>query len=114
MHRTVGPIAALIRLASGVHVGGRFPGGLSFSHPTEKERIMRLKLVRISSAAVAALAAFSLSRAADAALEGVVTSSHGPEAGVWVIAETHELPTKYVKIVVTDDNGRYVLPELPA
>lgn len=37
----------------------------------------------------------------------------GPEAGVWVIAETTELPTKYVKIVVTDDLGRYVLPELP-
>ncbi len=44
---------------------------------------------------------------------GVVTSSKGPEAGVWVIAETTELPTKYAKIVVTDDQGRYVLPELP-
>src|SRR6195256_96484 len=44
---------------------------------------------------------------------GVVTSSKGPEAGVWVIAETSELPTKYAKIVVTDDQGRYVLPELP-
>src|SRR5213080_136288 len=46
-------------------------------------------------------------------LGGVVTSANGPEAGVWVIAETTELPTKYVKIVVTDDRGRYVLPELP-
>jgi hypothetical protein len=44
---------------------------------------------------------------------GVVTSSRGPEAGVWVIAETSELPTKYAKIVVTDDRGRYVLPDLP-
>src|ERR1700680_97443 len=44
---------------------------------------------------------------------GVVTSSKGPEAGVWVIAETSELPTKFVKIVVTDDQGRYLLPELP-
>src|SRR5204862_2665396 len=44
---------------------------------------------------------------------GVVTSANGPEAGVWVIAETTELPTKYVKIVVTDDRGRYVLPDLP-
>ncbi len=44
---------------------------------------------------------------------GVVTSSKGPEAGVWVIAETTDLPTKYVKIVVTDDNGRYLVPELP-
>ena len=45
---------------------------------------------------------------------GVVTSSKGPEAGVWVVAETNDLPTKYAKIVVTDDQGRYLLPELPA
>src|SRR4029077_11028806 len=44
---------------------------------------------------------------------GVVTSSKGPEAGVWVIAETNDLPTKFTKSVVTDDQGRYVLPELP-
>jgi hypothetical protein len=44
---------------------------------------------------------------------GVVTSSKGPEAGVWVIAETTNLPTKFRKIVVTDDQGRYMLPELP-
>src|SRR5205085_4322503 len=49
----------------------------------------------------------------DAGLGGVVTSPNGPEAGVWVIAETRDLPTKFVKIVVTDDRGRYVLPELP-
>src|SRR4029434_7741793 len=46
-------------------------------------------------------------------LGGVVTSSKGPEAGVWVIAETNDLPTKFVKIVVTDDSGRYLLPDLP-
>src|SRR3989454_12279332 len=44
---------------------------------------------------------------------GVVTSGNGPEAGVWVIAETTDLPTKYAKIVVTDDQGRYVIPDLP-
>ena len=44
---------------------------------------------------------------------GVVTGPNGPEAGVWVIAETTELPTKYAKIVVTDDQGRYVVPDLP-
>ena len=38
---------------------------------------------------------------------------NGPEAGVWVIAETTGLPTKFAKIVVTDDHGRYVLPGLP-
>jgi hypothetical protein len=44
---------------------------------------------------------------------GVVTGPSGPEAGVWVIAETTELPTKYAKSVVTDDQGRYVIPDLP-
>src|SRR5207253_6443334 len=44
---------------------------------------------------------------------GVVTGAKGPEAGVWVIAETTDLPTKFAKIVVTDDRGRYVMPELP-
>jgi len=44
---------------------------------------------------------------------GVVTSTKGLEAGVWVIAETTDLPAKFVKIVVTDDSGRYVLPQLP-
>src|SRR3978361_2326217 len=44
---------------------------------------------------------------------GVVTGPSGPEAGVWVIAETTELPTKFAKIVVTDDQGRYVVPDLP-
>ena len=47
-------------------------------------------------------------------LGGAVTNQKGPEAGVWVIAETTDLPTKFVKIVVTDDQGHYVLPDLPA
>ena len=47
-------------------------------------------------------------------LGGVVTGEDGPEAGVWVIAETTDLPTKFVKIVVTDDQGHYVVPDLPA
>ena len=44
---------------------------------------------------------------------GQVTSAAGPEAGVWVIAETDELGTRFAKIVVTDDQGRYLIPELP-
>ena len=44
---------------------------------------------------------------------GVVTGSKGPEAGVWVIAETTDLPTKFARIVVTDDQGRYLIPDLP-
>src|SRR5215470_7188441 len=44
---------------------------------------------------------------------GVVTGSGGPEAGVWVIAETRDTPTRLVKSVVTDDRGRYLIPDLP-
>jgi hypothetical protein len=46
-------------------------------------------------------------------IAGVVTSSRGPEAGVWVIAETTDLPTRFGKMVVTDDSGRYLIPDLP-
>ena len=48
-----------------------------------------------------------------ATITGVVTSGAGPEAGVWVIAETGDLPTTFRKIVVTDDEGRFLLPDLP-
>jgi hypothetical protein len=44
---------------------------------------------------------------------GVVTGPSGPEAGVWVIAETTDLPTRFARIVVTDDAGRYLIPDLP-
>jgi hypothetical protein len=44
---------------------------------------------------------------------GVVASAKGPEAGVWVVAETTSLQTKFRKIVVTDQAGRYVVPDLP-
>src|SRR6266446_7423612 len=44
---------------------------------------------------------------------GVVTGPRGPEAGVWVIAETRETPTRLIKSVVTDDRGRYLVPDLP-
>ena len=46
-------------------------------------------------------------------ISGNVMSGSGTEAGVWVIAETDDLPTHYTKIVVTDGQGRFVLPELP-
>jgi hypothetical protein len=47
-------------------------------------------------------------------IAGVVTGPNGPEAGVWVIAETSDLPTRYIKSVVTDDQGRFVIPDLPS
>ena len=50
-----------------------------------------------------------------ASIGGVVLNSNGdtPEAGVWVIAETKTLPVPFRKIVVTDDKGRFVVPDLP-
>src|SRR4030095_8028222 len=47
------------------------------------------------------------------AIGGVVTGPSGPEAGVWVIAETTDLPTRFARMLVTDDQGRYVVPDLP-
>src|SRR5690606_20888073 len=47
-------------------------------------------------------------------IAGVVASSSGPEAGVWVIAETSDLPSRFAKIVVTDDKGRFLIPDLPS
>ena len=80
--------------------------------------LMRFGIVSVALGAV--IAAFAVIPSAEEAaampegyISGVVESSAGPEAGVWVIAETEELETKFVKIVVTDDSGRFVLPELP-
>lgn len=64
-------------------------------------------------AAVVTLAAAS-AFAADQDLRGTVTSDEGPEAGAWVIAETHDLPTRFAKVVVTDDQGRFRIPDLPS
>jgi hypothetical protein len=55
----------------------------------------------------------TLSVGADA-IGGQVTGANGPEAGVWVIAETTDLPTKFAKMVVTDDSGQFVIPQLPS
>src|SRR5260370_25330237 len=85
---------------------------------------MTKKIFYVAIAVVALLAISRLGHTArkpaavaipmDAAdIAGVVTSSKGPEAGVWVIAETKDLGTGYRKIVVPDDQGRYLVPELP-
>ena len=86
---------------------------------------MKLKHLLYSSVAVIGVAAFAAAvtapgRAQQPAVAidnddigGVVRGAGGPEAGVWVIAETTDLPTKFAKIVVTDDQGRYVIPDLP-
>ena len=84
---------------------------------------MKFKGVFIGAAAAMALVVVgcqSQQRGIEAApvtegddIVGVVSGTKGPEAGVWVIAETRDLPTKYTKIVVTDDQGRYAIPDLP-
>jgi len=84
----------------------------------------RTRTLLLASATLCA-ALFSLTRpaharqtGADPSLDaddigGVVSGPKGPEAGVWVVAETQDLPTRFTRIVVTDDKGRYVLPDLP-
>ncbi len=46
-------------------------------------------------------------------ISGRVVNGAAPEAGVWVIAETKETNTPFIKIVVTDDQGSFTLPQLP-
>ena len=76
----------------------------------------------VAASALSLLGALALSAQQPAApavpidaddLGGVVAGDKGPEAGVWVIAETTDLPTKFARIVVTDDRGRYLVPDLP-
>ena len=82
---------------------------------------MTMRRSLYSSAAAICLAGWFISAPAQAQsvkinnhdIGGVVSGPHGPEAGVWVIAETHDLATRYTKMVVTDDQGRYVVPDLP-
>lgn len=81
----------------------------------------RVMLLGVVSTFITSLSMFTGCGAADEALipiddddiSGVVTSEQGQEAGVWVIAETNDLPTKYIKTVVTDDSGQYLIPDLP-
>src|SRR5687767_1439177 len=71
-------------------------------------------VVAVSCAALALFSQKQVSAADNTGvITGVVTSTNGPEAGVWVIAETDDLQTKFRKIVVTDAQGKYLLPELP-
>ena len=83
-------------------------------------RLLYLGVVVVAMAVVLAPVLVGLNAQQSAAVSidnddigGVVTSTKGPEAGVWVIAETTDLPTRFAKMVVTDDRGRYLLPDLP-
>ena len=75
--------------------------------------VAAIGLAALLAAAPARLSAQTAVAIDDDDIGGVVTGANGPEAGVWVIAETTDLPTRYIKSVVTDDQGRYVIPDLP-
>ena len=79
--------------------------------PRQPEPASRRRPLRCSHDHASSTTNSDPSRSGD--IGGVVASANGPEAGVWVIAETTDLPTKFAKIVVTDDQGRYVMPDLP-
>ena len=70
-------------------------------------------LVLLVSLAQAAAITHSAAQERSSDLSGTVKGAKGPEAGVWVIAETTDTPTRYTKIVVTDDQGRFLIPDLP-
>jgi hypothetical protein len=78
---------------------------------------MRLKLLYCAGVAALSIAGYLVAQQSPAVkanqIAGAVSSAKGPEAGVWVIAETTDLPTRYIKEVVTDDRGRYLIPDLP-
>jgi hypothetical protein len=83
---------------------------------------MRSKLLAFAGVALAAALTFAAAQQASPPappnidaddIGGVVTGARGPEAGVWVIAETRNTPTRLIKSVVTDDQGRFLVPDLP-
>ncbi len=85
---------------------------------TRISRRWQIATIAIGACLAVALAGLNAQQATEVTiggndLGGVVSSPNGPEAGVWVIAETTGLPTKFAKMVVTDDRGRYVIPDLP-
>ena len=87
---------------------------------TRKSLYLRIAALAVAVFVAASLAGLRAGQVATGAVSvdnddigGVVTGARGPEAGVWVIAETRETPTRLIKTVVTDDQGRYLLPDLP-
>ena len=91
--------------------GSRSPPNLFF--PTMVRRTVAL-LVLVSVVEVTGQRPSPPSVSMDADdIGGVVASAAGPEAGVWVIAETSDLPTRFAKVVVTDEQGRFLVPDLP-
>ena len=86
---------------------------------TARTRATRKAPIAFATATAIALATGINAKAQEAPaidaddIGGVVKGPNGPEAGVWVIAETRDLPVRFIRIVATDDQGRFVVPDLP-
>src|SRR5258706_11125395 len=101
--------------------GAAFSARLGSESPAPVEQVRAMRTMRFAALCAAFLATTpALAQQGGAAprlganeIAGTVTGPKGPEAGVWVIAETTGLPTRFAKIVVTDAQGRYLIPELP-
>src|SRR6185436_3857263 len=83
-----------------------------------RKLVLQLVAIAFLTIAVTSLTGMRAQSVAQIAVDtddigGVVTGPRGPEAGVWVIAETRDTQTRLIKSVVTDDQGRYLLPDLP-
>ena len=82
--------------------------------PNVYEHLMRPAVLLAASLALA-IASTACSAGPgmdDGVISGTVQGDNGPEAGVWIIAETDDFGTGFAKIVVSDDDGRFVLPQL--
>ena len=85
-----------------------------------KKMYLQIAVVAFAAILIASMAGVQQGQVAPQAVAidpddigGVVSGARGPEAGVWVIAETRDTPTRLIKSVVTDDRGRYLVPDLP-
>src|SRR5256885_3461691 len=89
------------------------PASKGDSMKTKKALYLGVAAIALAALLTACLSTQGTGGAGANDIAGVVTGPNGPEAGVWVVAETNDLPTKYAKLVVTDDQGRYLIPDLP-
>src|SRR4029434_3590092 len=88
-------------------------GGLGMKTGSKWTHAALIALVLIAGAAIYPLTALQTPQTQLGYIQGTVRSSTGTEAGVWGIAEPTALATGFIQSVVTNDQGRYVLPELP-
>jgi hypothetical protein len=86
---------------------------MQISQPPCKRLTLARSALLLALAGHGVWANAAIVKISDQDIGGQVMGEKGPEAGVWVIAETRDLPTKFAKVVVTDEQGRFVIPQLP-